>query len=169
MECAEMRAKLPDLAVGALTEREAAQVRAHVAACPSCAAELGGLEAVGRLLDRTEPAPAPPETWARIASRLRPRRSRWIVVLAPAAAAAVLLAVLALPRIVSPERVGAPEAAPTLAPGAYEMVSLEGDEDMHVMEWYVQGGLSTDQAARALLLNHLDHTHAVSPDGGDAD
>jgi hypothetical protein len=50
-----MRDRLPELAHGLLTASEAAVLRAHVAGCPSCAAELATLETTRLVLQASAP------------------------------------------------------------------------------------------------------------------
>jgi hypothetical protein len=58
-ECVEVRALLPELATGAMTGRERAEVLRHVEDCPSCRAELAELarltDALLALAPRVEP------------------------------------------------------------------------------------------------------------------
>jgi anti-sigma factor RsiW len=50
-----MRDQLPELAHGLLTAQAAAGLRAHLAACPSCAAELAALETARLVLQASAP------------------------------------------------------------------------------------------------------------------
>ncbi len=50
-----MRDRLPELAHGLLTAQDAAALRAHVAGCPSCAAELATLETSRLVLHASAP------------------------------------------------------------------------------------------------------------------
>ncbi|MCL6475016.1 MAG: zf-HC2 domain-containing protein [Firmicutes bacterium] len=115
MECTKIKAKLADYSVGLLAEREKQMVEAHLAQCPSCAAELRALERVDRVLRTVEPEEPPAHLWNSIRARIEaePQRvqipfwQRWFSVprlaLGGAAAAAVLVAIayFSLPR--SPE------------------------------------------------------------------
>jgi len=95
-----MRDRLPLLAHDALGANEAARVRAHLVACPACAAELGLLQASARLFAAATPAvntdaivsmlPAPP---ALAPLRLVPttKRGLWMPRRYLAAAASLLL------------------------------------------------------------------------------
>lgn len=95
---------LPELALGVLTEGEAAELRAHLAACASCQAEHDELQRVARLLpfaaeDREPSAATKAAVMDRIATEPRPSptrsnviRPRWPVFGAAAAAGLLLLA-----------------------------------------------------------------------------
>lgn len=88
MNCDQIVARLDDLRAGTLPAGEAAQVRAHVAHCESCAADLGFLERleadVAGLPSEIQP---PGDLWPGIDARLtRPAR----VVRRRLAAAAVI-------------------------------------------------------------------------------
>lgn len=48
MNCADVGAMLPDLAVGTLDEREVERVEAHLALCAACSAELRLVSLLGR-------------------------------------------------------------------------------------------------------------------------
>ena len=96
---------LPELALGVLTEAEAADLRVHLAGCASCQAEHDELQRVARLLpfaaEDREPSPATKAAvMYRIATEPRslPARSnvvrpRWPMFGAAAAAGVLLLAV----------------------------------------------------------------------------
>ena len=80
--CEHVRPDLAAYALGALEPSEAATVEAHLATCPDCAAELGELQPLPRLISRAEglEIPAPPAALEeRILDRVaasRPRRRR---------------------------------------------------------------------------------------------
>jgi hypothetical protein len=96
---------LPELALGVLTEAEAADLRVHLAGCASCQAEHDELQRVARLLpfaaEDREPSPATKAAvMDRIATEPRPLpargnviRPRWPMFGAAAAAGVLLLAV----------------------------------------------------------------------------
>ena len=98
-----MRDSLPLLAHDALGANEAARVRAHLAACPACAAELGLLQSAARLFAGSTPVvdvsaivrtlPAPSVAPARAPLRLEPsaKRGLWVPRRFLAAAASLLL------------------------------------------------------------------------------
>jgi len=68
--CQLVAADLEALHDGELSRESTAAVRHHVSACPRCAAELEGLDAVARVLrERAEPDRAP-GLWAALAPRL---------------------------------------------------------------------------------------------------
>jgi anti-sigma factor RsiW len=104
MECTQIKAKLADYSVGLLGERESKLVEAHLAQCPSCAAELRALERVDRVLKAVEPEQPPAHLWHSIRARIEaehrratPSWRRWFAVprlaLGSAAAAAALVAI----------------------------------------------------------------------------
>jgi hypothetical protein len=95
MNCEAFRDKVFDLLDGSLADRAAFD--AHRAACAGCADVLRGIGETERVLRAARVPTAPPELWGRIAAAVaRPtprfRLGPWI-----AAAAALLLAVFAVP------------------------------------------------------------------------
>ena len=102
-ECQEstMRESLPALARGRLPADEAARLRAHVARCEACRAELAILEASARVFDAATPRPdvaailralpaATPTPTLRLVPSA-PRSRRWAPRYAMAAAASLVL------------------------------------------------------------------------------
>ena len=95
--CAEVRALLPEVALGIADGGERASALAHAATCPECRRELEHLAALADDLLALAPEREPPAGFeARVLERLRPvraprmRRARAVrLVLAPLAAAAV--------------------------------------------------------------------------------
>lgn len=61
--------QLDDLARGALAPAEADALRAHVAACPGCAAELASLRAERALFARRDVTPDTDRLWAAVEAR----------------------------------------------------------------------------------------------------
>lgn len=98
MRCEQVRKRLAEYQLGALAEAEAEAVCAHLQECARCRAELAALQRLDALLAPAESVSAPPDLWARIQPRLRPRRALWWQPLlvpprpAIATAAAVLMA-----------------------------------------------------------------------------
>lgn len=101
MKCRITR-KLASYQVGALNQREHADVARHVQGCATCRAELAALERTARLLGPMPVADAPPQVWAGIARQLTPRHAPLRVVVparrawVPAFAAAMLVLIVAL-------------------------------------------------------------------------
>jgi hypothetical protein len=103
MNCADARPLLPGLLHGDLPPDEAARLRAHLAACPACAAERREVHRLALLLDAL---PAPPVRvdlaglYREAAARQDVRLRRWRrAALAACAAAAAVVAVVALSRL----------------------------------------------------------------------
>ncbi|HEX4461003.1 MAG TPA: zf-HC2 domain-containing protein, partial [Polyangia bacterium] len=57
--CADVRARLDEVAAGELDETEAAPLRAHAAGCAECGAELAALERTIELCARAGSEPLP--------------------------------------------------------------------------------------------------------------
>ena len=110
MSC-EIREHLVAYLDGELPEELHRRVEEHLAGCPSCAQELGGLKATGALLERwpaAEPsAEARTRTWQALHARERPTvvratgRPVWVRALVrfglPLAAAAAVIVAVVLP------------------------------------------------------------------------
>jgi hypothetical protein len=60
MRCAEIHPSLAAFALGGLEPEEAAEVRRHLASCPSCRNELRELQKVNRALEAAPPSADPP-------------------------------------------------------------------------------------------------------------
>lgn len=98
MKCRMCR-KLADYQAGALNGPQRDDLARHLAACPTCQAELAALNRTAALLQPMPQADAPREVWARVACQLTPRRTAsgagtrrvWI----PAMAAAMLIVIVA--------------------------------------------------------------------------
>ncbi|MGH7151221.1 MAG: anti-sigma factor family protein [Planctomycetota bacterium] len=99
MACEALGSDLSAFADGELDRAGAARVEAHLAACPSCRESLRVWRAAGDSL-RREDATTDPAPGIRRSLQVRPlaraRRRRWAI---PAAAAALLAAVLSLERV----------------------------------------------------------------------
>lgn len=99
MHCARVRENLTEYQLGLLDESDAREVREHLDECPGCRDELAALERLDALMEPAERFEAPPEMWAGIHARMKPRRSPWWRVWhespkpALAMAAAMLLAI----------------------------------------------------------------------------
>jgi len=108
------KARVLDLAIGALPPGEAREVTAHVAACPECAAELGSLEAAGAAVSSLPPLPAPERgeavllAAARQAAEARQRKAHrlpsWLWGAAVGGLAATAVVVVTLQLTVAPPR-----------------------------------------------------------------
>jgi hypothetical protein len=70
MSCEAMAERIPDLLSGALGEAEAAELRAHLAGCAGCAAEVAALERLWRGLGELPEEEPSPELRRRFAARL---------------------------------------------------------------------------------------------------
>jgi hypothetical protein len=77
MKCAEVHPNLPAFVLGGLEPEEAAEVRRHLASCPSCRNELRELEKVNNALEAAPPSLADPPTYLKgeILSRVRTEES----------------------------------------------------------------------------------------------
>ncbi len=100
MDCKACRTELPHCLESARASRRGAQVEAHLAACPTCAAELDALRQTVDLLRVATDATPPAGLWARIEADLDRPQPRWqpFPRLAWAGAVAVLAAVLFWPQ-----------------------------------------------------------------------
>jgi Putative zinc-finger len=98
--CAGVRERAPDLALGALTGPERAEVVAHLDGCPSCQALVGEYASVAdSLLDLVPEAQPPAELAAPVIAAMQParlRRRRHRVVALAAAAIIVICAATGL-------------------------------------------------------------------------
>lgn len=147
-ECDEFGEELSALLDGELLPEREASVRAHVAGCADCRAELAVLERVDPWLARV----AAPEPSARLADALRariaaeapPARRRW---LAPPVAVATLAAAAALALYFG---VGRPRTP--LAPDA-ELEALPADE--------LAVGLDLDTAEDLEVIANLELLEAL--------
>jgi predicted anti-sigma-YlaC factor YlaD len=95
--CTSVRERAPDLALGALTGPERAEVVAHLDGCPSCQALVGEYASVAdSLLDLVPEAQPPTELAAPVLSAMQParhrRRRHRVVALAAAAIIAICAA-----------------------------------------------------------------------------
>ncbi len=147
MKCDEIKNKLADLTEGLLEEREARDIRAHLAGCADCAKELQAIENAWDMvgaLDAEEPEPgyvsrfwirlAHQEPWYRTwAKTLRPVFS--IRILAPVASLAVVLIIAGMLHL-------APTSAPRTA------VPAQGSQVAQV-----SGVRTTDQVSVELVEN----------------
>ncbi len=97
MSCREWEHLLTDYVDGALSPEERARVEAHLASCPTCAAEVAAVQRVTPLVRALREAP-PPQGLADAVFAKTTRRRRWLPRrFAPiSAAAAVLVIVVAL-------------------------------------------------------------------------
>jgi Flp pilus assembly protein TadD len=88
--------KLVGFLEGSLPESERAEVERHLAACPVCRAELGGLSAAGRALreaaDRVARPEFDPALWSKVRAQVAPPRPRRLLNLRWAAASGGLAA-----------------------------------------------------------------------------
>jgi predicted anti-sigma-YlaC factor YlaD len=95
--CTSVRERAPDLALGALTGAERAEVVAHLDGCPSCQALVGEYAFVAdSLLDLVPEAQPPTELAAPVLAAMQParhrRRRHRVVALAAAAVIAICAA-----------------------------------------------------------------------------
>ncbi len=95
--CTSVRERAPDLALGALTGPERAEVVAHLDGCPSCQALVGEYASVAdSLLDLVPEAQPPTEFSAPVLAAMQParhgRRRHRVVALAAAAIIAICAA-----------------------------------------------------------------------------
>ena len=83
MNCAEVRSKLSAYHDGELDAGLHERVAAHLAACGSCRAQLGGLTRLSELFQIGGQCDLPDEIWGRIAAAAQPRARRtwrrWVV------------------------------------------------------------------------------------------
>jgi Putative zinc-finger len=98
--CEEIRALVPELALGIADGEERGRALKHLADCPDCRAELEKLSDVADELSLLAPHREPPAGFeSRVLARVLPqpaprrRRRRLLVALAPAAAAAAAVAI----------------------------------------------------------------------------
>lgn len=156
MRCEECRDKLARYGLGAAPAEEAA-VRAHLAECAQCRAQLEAYERLGELLAPVERVRPERDLWPGVAIRLQPRRAsvfahlaqRWQPTLA---AAAVLLAVA----------VGAVlyrNQPPAVNPGS-ELLAAGYQEQQIVAEWSQP---LADDAALGLMFASLDTGEVSAP------
>lgn len=87
--CKDIQAQLADFAVGALQERDRAEIERHLSGCPACRRELHALQQVGTVLDALPPEEAPAGLWDAIrrdieAPESEPVRVPWWETLFPA-------------------------------------------------------------------------------------
>ncbi len=109
MDCREARQKIQDYIDGRLPPRPAGDLREHIGACGSCAAEEADLREVGELLRRWSAArieerePQLAALWPRVQAGIGERRKPWHGPLlhrwfwVPAAAVVAVLALLFYP------------------------------------------------------------------------
>ncbi|HEX4700994.1 MAG TPA: hypothetical protein VH352_02595 [Pseudonocardiaceae bacterium] len=99
LSCAKMRELAPELALDVLTGYERATAQAHLNACPQCREYVSSLTLIGDRMLTLVPGAEPPVGFEdRVLARLgmsapparQPRRRRWPMAFAAAAAAAVL-------------------------------------------------------------------------------
>jgi len=167
MRCDRAQALLADYQAGALNERQAAAVAAHVAECERCAAELAALERTATLLDATEPRRPSRDLWPGIAAQLKPReaqRAWWrsLVPASPRAAlglAAAVMVIVAL-MVVLPQHWATP---PTVA-----LPQAEDEDAALFAQWHAEASLTSGMAdAQALALMALhkppDAAEALTP------
>jgi predicted anti-sigma-YlaC factor YlaD len=118
--CTSVRERAPDLALGALTGPERAEVVAHLDGCPSCQALVGEYASVAdSLLDLVPEANPPTELAAPVLAAMQParhrRRRHRVVALAAAALIAIFAATGLTVTLVSGGRGGnSSSAAPAL-------------------------------------------------------
>jgi len=87
--CEDIQTQLADFAVGALAERERAEVERHLQECPTCQRELSALRRAGAVLDALESEEAPAGLWQSIRRKIEtpkqePARASWWETLFPA-------------------------------------------------------------------------------------
>jgi hypothetical protein len=107
-------------AMGLLEERDSEEFEAHLAGCPSCAAELAELFPLADLLSGTEPVESAGDAageqlvadLVRRRAAAQRRRVRWRAALAVAACAAVLAGGIAVGQAVAPQHIRRVVAAP---------------------------------------------------------
>lgn len=157
--CERFAAQLADLSVGALGARQARAVGEHLATCAGCAARLRALGDLGRSLDAIGAEAPPRNLWPDIAPRLRPRRARWIPLLAPAAGlAALAVAAVVIIHRPPPRPVGGGEEILALAStSAYDVVPVSAfSDDAEVLSLYARSASRGDwigPAAGAMYLS----------------
>lgn len=122
MTCLELEAHLPDLVEGTTPAAHREAIDRHLATCEACRRLVADLRRIAQTAGTLDRVPLPPESWPRLAARLRqepgfggkvrPARLPWTWL----AAAAVLVAVVGVGvwSIVRPD--GGPASSP--APGA---------------------------------------------------
>ena len=103
--CARVRESAPDLALGALTGPERAEVVAHLDRCPSCQALVGEYATVADALLELAPEAQPAAELAPpvLAAMRRPEPRRWRRRVAVLAAAAILVIVAGTGAVVAVE------------------------------------------------------------------
>ena len=124
MKCNQSR-QLADYQAGNLPAAAQERMRAHVSGCGHCARELAALEATARCLRPMPLHDAPPESWAQIQARLKPRHARgltrrWAPAFAAALVLVVILAVVFLPML----RPAGPALPQVAESGGYVQVQL---------------------------------------------
>ncbi|MDH5234805.1 MAG: zf-HC2 domain-containing protein [Gemmatimonadota bacterium] len=186
----QMRDQLPLLALGALSGADEVAVRAHVATCASCRAELEAIGHSRRVLDAVAPAvdvativAALPAPHLRVvapdhtAVQPKPGRAPWMTRSYLAAAASLLIvASLASPYLMrmgdGPKGAGVPDSSVSVVPrGATSTVptatTVSSTPAPASTALAVDGGLSdiSDDDLRTLLaeLESLEATIAVEP------
>jgi hypothetical protein len=157
--CGKVAPQLAELATGALEARRARALHEHLAVCEDCAERLRALQDLGRSLDEMPVEPPRRDLWAGIAPRLRPRRPRWVALLAPAAgvAAVAVAALVLIHRPVPAPRAGGGQAMVALGPtSAYDVVPVSAfSDDAEVLSLYARSASRGDwigPAAGALYL-----------------
>lgn len=175
-ECAdtEMTDVLPEFVRGRLTGAERERVAAHIAACPSCAAEAAILGAAQRAFAAATPAvdvarivgalPAPPALGRPALVRGRPARRRWLAVPTASWRIAATVGTLALGAVSigvvqSLMRGGQSESAAVVAPRVPAENAATADESAGLSA----GGTFTDLSEDDMrtLLNDLNDIEAI--------
>lgn len=127
-ECAAVRDRAAELALGILAGEERAEVVAHLGTCPACQAFVDEHNEVADLLPQLAPAVEPPPGFEQRVLRsfgAQRRRSRRRMVAAVAAAVAVAtITSIAVVRVIDADRDAGPRAAPTLH--SVSMIGADG-------------------------------------------
>ena len=165
MMCFRYRKLLVPYSEGGLDARTRARVERHLGLCKSCAADLRAIQSVRQALTRSDnPAMEPaPDLWAKVNARITEEPIRrdsiartWALRIAPAAAAAVLMAVVAssIMRPHPPAKSGVAMVAPAMPLGAARVAKapiMPSPETGRALPERVQPAVRTRPAPQAAV------------------
>ena len=77
MECSKAQSLISDFSVGLVNRRQKAEIEAHLAQCPECAAEFEKLNKVMLLVDGLDSKEPPAGLWNGVHNRITQPESAW--------------------------------------------------------------------------------------------
>lgn len=77
MECSKVQSLISEYSVGLIGGRQKAEIEAHLAKCPECAAELEKLTKVMRLVDGLDSKEPPVGLWNGVYNRITQPENAW--------------------------------------------------------------------------------------------